>query len=53
MLLQAKEEFAKNKDLTSEEEIRKAVGMGRWYVKNELIGVIKLKKYRTMAKRYN
>ena len=30
--MQAKEAFAKNKDMTSEAEIRKAVGMGRWYV---------------------
>ena len=29
-----------------------AVSRGRWYVNNELIGVIKLKKYRTMAHRY-
>jgi hypothetical protein len=30
-----------------------AVARGRWYVNNELLGVIKLKKYRTMAKRYS
>eukprot|EP00040_Diaphanoeca_grandis_P014508 m.73673 g.73673 ORF g.73673 m.73673 type:complete len:82 (+) comp24586_c0_seq2:383-628(+) len=49
----AKEHFKQNAHLTTEEEIKKAVARGRWYVTNELIGVIKFKKYRTMAKRYN
>mmetsp|Transcript_29672 Transcript_29672/g.48964 ORF Transcript_29672/g.48964 Transcript_29672/m.48964 type:complete len:142 (-) Transcript_29672:427-852(-) len=35
-----------------ERETRKAVGKGRFYVR-EMIGVIQLKKYRTMKKRYN
>lgn len=34
-----------------EKEIRKAVGKGRYMVK-EMIGVIQLKKYRTLMKRY-
>jgi hypothetical protein len=34
-----------------EEEIFFAVNKGRWFVK-EMIGVIKLKKYRTMKQRY-
>eukprot|EP00038_Savillea_parva_P007943 m.173455 g.173455 ORF g.173455 m.173455 type:complete len:80 (-) comp13698_c0_seq1:69-308(-) len=48
----AKEHFRANAHLTEEEDIRKAVSRGRWYVNNELVGVIKLKKYRTMAHRY-
>jgi hypothetical protein len=34
-----------------EKEIRKAVGKGRYSVR-EMIGVIQLKKYRSMKKRY-
>lgn len=48
----AKEQFAENKHLTEEADIRKAVASGRWYIRNELVGVIKLKKYRQMAQRY-
>ena len=33
-------------------EIKRAVARGRWYVRNEITGVIKLKKYRTMKQRY-
>eukprot|EP00039_Didymoeca_costata_P033624 m.43294 g.43294 ORF g.43294 m.43294 type:complete len:79 (-) comp9964_c0_seq1:665-901(-) len=47
----AKEEFFKNKDLKNE-DVLKAVVRGRWYINNELVGVIQLKKYRTMAERY-
>lgn len=35
-----------------EKEIRKAVGKGRYAIR-EMIGVIQLKKYRTMKRRYN
>jgi hypothetical protein len=35
-----------------EKEIRKAVGKGRYMIR-EMIGVIQLKKYRTLKKRYN
>jgi hypothetical protein len=37
--------------LRCERELRKAVGKGRLYVR-EMIGVIQLKKYRVMKKRY-
>jgi hypothetical protein len=48
----AKEEFFKNKDLTSEEDILRAVARGRWYIKNELVAVTQVKKYRAMRQRY-
>jgi len=48
----AKEAFHKNKDLTDEVEIKRAVARGRWYVRNELTAVIQLKKYRTIKERY-
>ncbi len=48
----AKEEFLKNKHLTSEEDIIHAVARGRWYIKNELVVVTQVKKYRAMNKRY-
>ena len=47
-----KEMFWKNKDLVDEIEIRRAVARGRWYLRNEIAGVIKLKKYRTLKARY-
>lgn len=37
--------------LRYDKEIRKAVGRGRYAIR-EMIGVIQLKKYRTMKKRY-
>lgn len=40
------------RSLECEKEIRKAVGKGRYMVK-EMIGVIQLKKYRTLKKRYS
>lgn len=40
-----------NKDMKDEEEILRAVHKGRWWV-NEIIGVVKLKKYRAMRQRY-
>lgn len=40
-----------NKDMKDEEELLKAVHKGRWWV-NEIIGVVKLKKYRAMRQRY-
>lgn len=46
-----KEEFYKNKDLKDEIEIKKAVARGRWMVR-DLIGVIKLKKYRSIKSKY-
>jgi hypothetical protein len=48
-----KKEFRKNSHLTEEEEIIKAVARGRWYLNNEIIEAIKLKKYRTMRARYS
>ena len=45
-----KEGFLKNSHLTEERAILEAVHRGRWWEK-EMIGVIKLKKYRAMAKR--
>jgi hypothetical protein len=48
----AKEYFAKYAHLKDEVNIKKAVARGRWYVRNELVGVIKLKKYREMKSRY-
>lgn len=44
--------FFKNANMTSENEIRKAVAHGRWMTK-ELEGVIQLKKYRAMKHRYD
>ena len=48
----AKEYFAKYAHLKDEVNIKKAVARGRWYVRNELVGVIQLKKYREMKSRY-
>jgi Complex 1 protein (LYR family) len=47
----AKQSIVNNKHMTSEDDIVKAVHKGRWWV-NELIGVIRLKKYRAMRQRY-
>jgi hypothetical protein len=47
----AKEGLRTNAHLTDEVEIKRAVARGRWMVR-ELQGVIKLKKYREMKKRY-
>jgi hypothetical protein len=47
----AKEEFFKHAHLNDDAEIKRAVAKGRWMV-NEMIGVIQLKKYRAMNKRY-
>ena len=47
-----KEYFQQNAHLTDDFEIKRAVARGRWYVRNEITGVIKLKKYRTMKQRY-
>mmetsp|Transcript_8428 Transcript_8428/g.26342 ORF Transcript_8428/g.26342 Transcript_8428/m.26342 type:complete len:84 (-) Transcript_8428:477-728(-) len=46
----AKREFLERRDLTSEADIRKAVGYGR-YMLREMEGVIQLKKYRTLKAR--
>uniref|UniRef100_K3X1X6 Complex 1 LYR protein domain-containing protein n=1 Tax=Globisporangium ultimum (strain ATCC 200006 / CBS 805.95 / DAOM BR144) TaxID=431595 RepID=K3X1X6_GLOUD len=43
--------FLKNRDLTDPLEIKKAIHKGRWMVQ-EMIGVIQLKKYRTLNARY-
>lgn len=48
----AKDAFFANAHLTDEEDIKRAVAKGRWMVK-ELVGVVQLKKYRTMKRRYN
>lgn len=47
----AKEGFRQNAQLTDEVEVKRAVARGRWMVR-ELQGIIKLKKYREMKKRY-
>jgi hypothetical protein len=47
-----KDGFTKNTDLKSELEIKRAVARGR-YMTRELVGVIQLKKYRSMKSRYN
>ena len=46
-----KEAMFRNADLTNEEDLMRAVAKGRWWVK-ELIGVVQLKKYRTLRARY-
>lgn len=48
----AKEAFFKNSNIKDELELKRAVHRGRYMVK-ELIGVVRLKKYRTLRKRYN
>ena len=48
----AKEMFLANAHLESEDEIAHAVARGRWYVRNEMVALIKLKKYRTIRARY-
>lgn len=40
-----------NRHITNEADIKKAVRDGRWWVQ-EMVGVIQLKKYRTMKHRY-
>ena len=47
----AKTEFAKRAALTDDVEIKRAVAYGRYMVK-EMVGVIQLKKYRTIKRRY-
>ncbi|RLN87705.1 hypothetical protein BBJ28_00014905 [Nothophytophthora sp. Chile5] len=47
----AKTAFFQNRDLTDPVAIKKAIKRGRWMVR-ELIGVIQLKKYRTLNSRY-
>ena len=44
--------FKKNSHLTSEVTINKAVGKGRYWVR-EVIAISKLHKYRTLRKKYN
>jgi hypothetical protein len=40
-----------NAGLTDEDEIARAIAKGRWWVK-ELIGIVQLRKYRTLKARY-
>ena len=47
----AKEKFRKNKDLTGE-DLKRAVHYGRYMLK-EMIGVVQLKKFRTLKQRYD
>lgn len=47
----AKAKFAQNAHLVDEVEIKRAVAYGRYMVR-EMIGVIKLRKYREMKRRY-
>ena len=47
----AKAAILQNAGLRSEDDIMRAVAKGRWWVK-ELIGVVQLKKYRTLRARY-
>lgn len=51
MKLRIKEEFFKNRTVQNEEEMKRAVARGR-YMTRELIGIIQLKKYRSMKSRY-
>jgi len=44
--------FLQNSELINEEDIKKAVHRGRYVIK-ELVGVIQLKKYRTIRRRYD
>lgn len=46
-----KEAMFRNAHLTDEDDLMRAVAKGRWWVK-ELIGVVQLKKYRTLRARY-
>jgi hypothetical protein len=48
----AKAEMKKNAHLEDGLELRRAISYGRWMVK-EMIGVIQLKKYRAIKKRYH
>ena len=48
----AKAAILQNAGLRDEEAILRAVAKGRWWVK-ELIGVVQLKKYRTLRQRYD
>ncbi len=48
----AKTAIQQNAGLRDEEAILRAVAKGRWWVK-ELIGVVQLKKYRTLRQRYD
>ncbi len=52
MCLQARAAFLQNANLATEDELMRAVYKGRWWVK-EMVGVIQLKKYRALRKRYN
>ena len=47
----AKKAFFQNASLTEEDDIMRAVAKGRWWVK-ELIGIVQLRKYRTLRQRY-
>lgn len=47
----AKQAFLKNKNLTGD-DLKRAVSYGR-YMLREAIGVVQLKKYRTLKKRYS
>ena len=51
-LFYRQEEFRKNAHLTEEVDIKRAVARGRWYVRNEMAGMIMLAKYRAMKRRY-
>ena len=47
----AKAAILRNAALTNEDDVMRAIAKGRWWVK-ELIGVIQLKKYRTLRRAY-
>ena len=47
----AKREFLKNAHVEDDLELRRCIAYGRYMVK-EMIGVIQLKKYRSMRQRY-
>lgn len=47
----AKAAILQNASLTNEDEVMRAIAKGRWWVK-EMIGVIQLKKYRTLRRTY-
>jgi len=50
--VKVKEGFMKNRDLTDEFDIKKAVASGRWWVR-EVQAITSFSKYRSMKSRYD
>lgn len=49
----AKKMFQEGAPSGGEEDILQAVARGRWYIRNEMIPLIQLKKYRAIRERYS